>query len=209
MSPVPLTDFQVEIAQLFFTLPASRDFVLGGGAGLVAAGLTERPTRDLDFFVAESVVVDARDQLEAAVAERSWTTKRIRDEDTFVRLRIDGTEQLLVDLCLDSAPQHPPTMTIAGPTYSAEEAAGRKVVALFGRAEARDFVDVRSLAHHFDKADLLLHASRIDEGFDRATFATMLDSLSRFDDETLADFGADPTELSTWFSVWADELRRS
>lgn len=53
MSPGPLTDFQVEVAQLFFTLPASRDFVLGGEAGLVAAGLTEQPTRDLDFVPCE------------------------------------------------------------------------------------------------------------------------------------------------------------
>ena len=50
-------------------------------------------------------------------------------------------------------------------------------------------------------------AAMIDEGFDRPTFATMLDSLARFDDATLTDFGADSVELRAWFSAWADELR--
>lgn len=86
-----LTDFQLEVARLFFTLPAAKAFVLGGGAGLVAAGLTERPTRDLDFFVSESVVGDAAGQLEEAAADRGWRTERIRDEETFVRLRTDGS----------------------------------------------------------------------------------------------------------------------
>ena len=209
MSDGPLTDFQLEVARLFFTLPASQAFVLGGGAALVAAGLTERPTRDLDFFVAESIVGDARDQLEEAVTEQGWDTERIRDEDTFVRLRIDGPDTLLVDLCLDSPPQHPPTMTIAGPTYAVDELARRKVVALFSRAEARDFVDVHALAQRYDKSDLLDLATAIDEGFDRETFATMLDSLARFDDDTIATFGADPAELRAWFSAWANELRSS
>ena len=207
MSDRQLTDFQLEVARLFFTLPAADAFVLGGGAGLVAAGLTERPTRDLDFFVADSVVRNAADQLEDAAANRGWNTERIRNEDTFVRLRIDGPDALLVDLCLDSPPQHPPTMTIAGPTYAPAELAGRKLIALFGRAEARDFVDVRSLAQRYDKAELLDLAAMIDEGFDHPTLATMLDSLARFDDATLADFGADPSELRSWFSDWAEELR--
>lgn len=207
MSDGQLTDFQLEIARLFFSLPAAESFVLGGGAGLIAAGLTDRPTRDLDFFVAESVVGDATEQLEGAATDQGWSTERIRDEDTFVRLRIDGPEALLVDLCLDSPPQQPPTMTIAGPTYAADELAGRKVVALFSRAEARDFVDVRLLAERYGKAELLDLAAAIDEGFDHATFATMLDSLARFDDGTLADFGAAAAELRSWFSAWADELR--
>jgi hypothetical protein len=94
MSDGPLTDFQLEVARLFFTLPAAQAFALGGGAGLVAAGLTERPTRDLDFLAAESVVGDARDELEGAAADQGWRTGRIRDEDTFVRLRIDGPDAL-------------------------------------------------------------------------------------------------------------------
>lgn len=42
--------FQIEVAQLFFSLPASDGFLIAGGGALLATGLTSRPTRDLDFF---------------------------------------------------------------------------------------------------------------------------------------------------------------
>ena len=45
-----LTAFQIEVAQLFFSLPASDGFLLAGGGALLAQGLTARPTQDLDFF---------------------------------------------------------------------------------------------------------------------------------------------------------------
>ena len=45
-----LSEFQIEVARLFFSLPASEGFLIAGGGALLAAGLTSRPTRDLDFF---------------------------------------------------------------------------------------------------------------------------------------------------------------
>ena len=44
--------FQLEVARLFFALPASHGFLLAGGAALLAQHLTARPTEDLDFFTA-------------------------------------------------------------------------------------------------------------------------------------------------------------
>lgn len=45
-----LTEFQAEVVQLFFSLPASDGFLLAGGGALLASGLTTRLTEDLDFF---------------------------------------------------------------------------------------------------------------------------------------------------------------
>ena len=47
-----LSAFQLEVARLFFALPASQGFLLAGGAALLAQHLTARPTEDLDFFTA-------------------------------------------------------------------------------------------------------------------------------------------------------------
>ncbi len=68
-----LTEFQAEVARLFFHLPASEGFLLAGGGALLASGLTSRPTHDLDFFGApdRGDVTEARDQFEAAIALRS------------------------------------------------------------------------------------------------------------------------------------------
>ena len=85
-----LSEFQLEIAQLFFSLPASRGFLLTGGAALLAQHLTSRPTEDLDFFTApeRGHVPSARDELETAVRERGWNIERMQDSDTFCRLII-------------------------------------------------------------------------------------------------------------------------
>ena len=43
---------QLQIAQLLFDLPEARGFALAGGSALLALGTIDRPTRDIDAFVA-------------------------------------------------------------------------------------------------------------------------------------------------------------
>ena len=65
---------------------------------------------------------------------------------------------------MDTAPDFPASSTAAGPTLAPEELAGRKLLALFDRAAARDFADVRLLARRFGKDVLLARAAQIDAG---------------------------------------------
>jgi hypothetical protein len=91
-------------------------------------------------------------------------------------------EETLVDLAVDSPPQSRSTITVLGPTLAPLELAGRKLLALFGRAEARDFADVYVLAQRFSKPDLIEQARRLDTGFDLGVLAQMIDTINRFDD---------------------------
>jgi len=50
MADTPLTELQRAVHMLLFTLPEAEGFVHAGGAGLVAAGLSTRPTQGLDLF---------------------------------------------------------------------------------------------------------------------------------------------------------------
>src|ERR1700684_4369116 len=63
-----LPTFQLAVAKVFFALPASKGFLLAGGAALLAQHLTARPTEDLDFFTTpeRGHVPAARDALETA-----------------------------------------------------------------------------------------------------------------------------------------------
>jgi hypothetical protein len=148
-----LTAFQIEVAQLLFSLPASGGFLLAGGGALLAQGLTARPTQDLDFFTQADAgdVGLARDQFLAAASGRGWAVDRVQDGGTFCRLLVHGSADLLVDLALDSAPGRPASASIAGPTFAPGELAGRKIIALFDRAAARDFVDVHALSAAFPR----------------------------------------------------------
>jgi len=80
------------------------------------------------------------------VLVHGWSVERVQDSETFCRLLVRGSEDLLVDLALDSAPGRAASASIAGPTFAPAELAGRTVIALFDRAAARDFVDVYALS---------------------------------------------------------------
>ncbi len=207
-NPGGLTDFQREVARLFFDLPQSAGFLLAGGAALIAQELSLRATQDLDFFTSagEGDVAAARDSLEQVARDHGWTVRRVRVAPTFCRLVVSGREEeLLVDIAVDSPPGLPPVVSLAGPTYDPEELAGRKVLALFDRAEARDFVDVYALAHRYGKPLLLERAAEVDVGFDIQVFMQMLGSFDRFKDTDVPfdDVGA----LRRFFAAWHDELR--
>lgn len=120
---------------------------------------------------------------------------------------VDRDDEVLVDLAIDSPPTSPPTMTILGPTLVPLDLAGRKLLALFGRAEARDFADVFVLAERFGKVALLVEAAAGDSGFDIQVLADMMRTLGRFaDDEIPVPADAIP-RLREFFDEWAAELR--
>jgi len=181
---------------------------LAGGAALLVSGLTDRPTDDLDFFgeIGRSDVGAVRDQLEAAILERGWSSARLQDSETFVRLRLTGDGDLIVDIAIDSAAGRPPVVSVVGPTFDPEELAGRKLTALFDRAAARDFADVFVLAQRFGKRILLERAAEVDLGFDLTILAEMLRTIDRFTDDELPIDDAEPTIVRSFFHEWADEL---
>lgn len=208
-APEYISALQKAVAQEFFALEVSRGFVIAGGAALIAQGLVERDTDDLDLFTRRGGgdVLAAARALEGAANARGWTVERIRDLPEFVRLVIrDGDAETLVDLGVDSPPQHPPVVSIIGPLVSEEDAAPRKVLAIFGRTEPRDFVDCYSLMERRDKEEVLRAAADLDPGFDRQVFAQMMRRLERLDDDRLpAPAGLRP-RIREFFRAWADEI---
>lgn len=109
-----LTDFQAEVARLFFSLPAAGGFLLAGGGALLASGLTTCPTEDLDFFGerGRSDVVAPGEQLEAAAIARGWEVDRIQVSESFARLHVHGGADVLVHIAIDVSAGHPPVVSI-------------------------------------------------------------------------------------------------
>lgn len=203
-----LSAFQGEVARVFFSLPASEGFLLAGGGALLASGLTSRPTIDLDFFGDRQRVdiADAANQFESAASQRGWNVERVQAGATFVRLRVVGDDELIVDLAIDSPPGRAPVLSAAGPTFDPEELAGRKLCALFGRAEARDFVDVYVLAQRYGRALLLERAAEADLGFSHDVLAEMMGTLERFEDAELPVDAGEVGAVRAYFAAWAEKL---
>ena len=205
-----LPAFQLEVARVFFALPASKGFLLAGGAALLVQHLTARPTEDLDFFTTpeRGHVSAARDALGAAARHRGWVTERIHDSGTFCRMVIRSADAgVLVDLAVNAPPDLPPSVTPAGPTLAPEELAGHKLLALFDRAAARDFADVYVLGRRFGKDALITRATQIDAGFDTKVLADMMATLDRFTDgEIPVPSGSSAAELRAFYAAWRSEL---
>ena len=202
-----LTALQIELTRTFFTLPASQRFLLAGGAALLAQHLTVRPTQDLDLFTRQQGDVRrARDELATEAARRGWTLEVHHDSEDFCRLVVHGPEDVLVDLALESPPTMAATVSFIGPTFAPQELAGRKLLALFDRAAARDFADVYVLVQRYGKALLLERAQAIDAGLDHDVLATYLRTLTRFADHELPVAPEELDPMRAFFATWAAEL---
>lgn len=202
-----LTAFQIELTRTFFTLPASQKFLLAGGAALLAQHLTVRPTQDLDLFTRQQGDVRrARDELATEAARCGWTIEVHQDGEDFCRLVVHGPEDVLVDLALESPPTMAATVSFIGPTFAPQELAGRKLLALFDRAAARDFADVYVLALRYSKAVLLRRADAIDAGLDHDVLATYMRTLARFSDHELPVAPEEIAPMRAFFTAWATEL---
>ena len=207
-----LTPLQERIAEIVSGLPEARGFALAGGSGLLVRGLIDRQTRDLDYFTVpgeEGALSALRDALERALDRVALDHSRQRDLSTFIRIEVsDGDDRCEIDLAIDyrALPAEPSDY---GPTLAVRELAANKVLALFDRAEARDFLDLVELTRHFELPGLLELAAAKDTGFDTAGFLEALSSLERF---TSADFGITAAEyerLRATVASWRSVLGRS
>lgn len=203
-----LSELQERILEAAGRLEDAGSLALAGGAALIVRGLVDRTTQDLDLFVTSSDEVGrVAIALEDALTTEDLAVHRVRESATFVRLEVSsGDERCIVDVGVDARvlPVEPasPIATVAE-----DELAADKVLALFDRAEARDFVDVHALVRVHGRERLLELAALKDRGFSWDVFAEMLGTIDRLgreefevDDDTL-------DELRRSFAEWRRVLR--
>jgi hypothetical protein len=203
-----LEEFQSDVARVFFSLPASHGYVLAGGGALLATGLSDRATEDLDFFgnrTTREISIVSR-IFELAAIREGWQTRLVRRNEEFARLHVEGSDSTLIDICLDVAPTRTTTMTQHGPAFDGQELAGRKLLALFSRAKARDFVDVYVLTKKFGRDVVLQRAREIDLGVSPEPLCEAFGLLLGYSDSDLPIDQALVPDLREFFRVWTAEL---
>lgn len=207
-----LTPLQERIAQIVDSLPEASGFAMAGAGALTVQGVIERPTQDLDYFTApgeDTAIVSMRDAVEESLNGAGLTTTRRRDLPTFVRLEVsDGVDTCQIDLAIDYRAL-PTESSRLGPTLATKELGAGKVLAIFDRAEARDFRDLDRLLQHFTLEELMDLAAEKDPGFDKVFFR---DGLARFRRFTPEDLGVSETEyerLRLTIESWGRLVARS
>ena len=81
------------------------------------------------------------------------------------------------------------------------------MAALYGRAQARDFLDIDAIltSGRYSCDRLLELAAEADQGFDRRMFADALGALSQITDAAFSEYGVRPeqiTGLRQRFAAW-------
>lgn len=202
-----LTPLQRRIAAILATVPEAEGFALAGGGAMLLRGLVDRHTEDLDFFATDAAAVDRLlPRLEAALRADDLTVERRQVAPGFARILVTAAEDTcLVDLAWDFR-LAPEDVSTSPPVLAEEDLAADKTLALFNRAEARDYVDVFALAGRHGRERLQELAARKDTGFQLPAFAAALAARSRLRrDEFEVDDGTF-VRLQAYFGAWHDEL---
>jgi hypothetical protein len=201
-----LTPLQLQVAELIAGLEEAGGFGLAGGAALIVRGDIDRRTRDLDFFGLTSSDVDRLlPAAEAALESAGFDVHRVREGTGFVRLVVERHgETVEVDLAAD-ARMFSLEVQNGLPVLNATELAVDKVLAIFGRAEARDFVDLAAVFDRYGLDTLFRLAAEKDRGFSIDVFGEM---LQRFDRLRQEEFGIDAPgyqRLATKVVGWREQ----
>lgn len=127
---------------------------------------------------------------------------RRRDLPSFVRLEItDGDQRCEIDLAVDYRALELQASRY-GPTLALEELAANKVLAVFDRAEPRDFRDLAAVTERFSFERLCELASEKDVGFDLGYLRQALRSFDRFTQEDLGVGEREYRDLAAHVQGW-------
>ncbi len=215
---MPITGLHREVAVIALRAAAPHGFALGGGNALIAHGITERPTQDVDVFSdLEGGVEAAADAVEAALRDAGFDTER-RDKtaglaDIFYGMG-DGlaewivttpdAEQMMLQMAYFDRSRRPVIMDI-GPVLDLEDVVGGKVCALASRAEPRDYIDTAAAMDHYSIEQMIRFARRLDPGLTDRDFGDAGQRLDRWGDGVFASFALSPqdiSELRERFAAW-------
>jgi hypothetical protein len=203
-----LSPLQRKVLEIVRSIEGTEGLALAGGGGLIVQGIVDRETEDLDLFgTSPGEVNRGLPVIEKALRDHGLRADRDRIADGFARLIISSEDETTnLDLAWDPRIL-PPEQTAIGPVLQEEELAAGKMLALFGRALPRDFIDVSRLVDRFGLERLCELAAERDAGFDREVFVEM---LSRFRRWPRADFDLVDSEyerLGQQVEDWREQLQ--
>lgn len=215
---MPVDEFHRDVATIALRAAARNGFALAGGNALIAHGIIDRPTDDVDLFSdQEAGVAAAADAVQSALRAAGFLAER-RDRLGGLQEVFEGMteglaewiitapsgQQTMLQMAHFDRMRGPVTMDV-GPVLDLEDVAAGKAVALVSRVEPRDYVDTAAALGRYTVAQLIGLARRLDPGLTERDFADAGRQLDRMPDRLFARYGltpADVAELRKRFAAW-------
>lgn len=208
-----LTDYQIEILRIFFSSPLGGKFFLTGGTGLAAFYLAHRLSKDLDLFTIEEFDPLELQKLIEQIAKGTSSTfitkvKTQSYNEIYFENQKNGWVQR-VDIVKDQpvlfGERKKMDFVIVD---SLENITAGKILAIYGRLESKDFIDLyfilRETKINFFK--LFEKTKKKDLGLSEFYFTNMLSEVEKLQDfpKTLKPFNK--KGLVKFFMDLSDQL---
>ncbi len=215
---MPVNDLHRQVAAIALRAAAGHGFALGGGNALIAHGLIDRVTQDVDLFTDDEHGVEAaagavETALRAAgfAAEREDKTAGLADVFEGIgeglaewTVTAPGGQQMMLQMAVFDRASQPVVMEF-GPVLDLEDVIGGKVCALASRAAPRDYLDTAAALDRYTVADLIGFARRLDPGLEDQDFADAARRLDQVEDGWFASLGLSPGDVAALrdrFAAW-------
>jgi hypothetical protein len=165
---------------------------------MLAHDLVDRPTQDVDLFTPDAAeVTRLADALAVVLRDEGAQVQIDRRGPGVTRLGVtvaDG-RSVVVEIAHDARIRESVELSF-GPVLHPDEVAPDKTLALFGRAAARDLVDVSALSKRYPLERLCELAAEKDAGFDHRIFADALTAAAAHSDAAFAELGLSPGRVA-------------
>ncbi len=175
----PLTNLQAEVLKSFFAQPIGKSYFLTGGTALSGFYFHHRESIDLDLFTFETIEIESVRQVFELIAAKASLSldHRVATEGYHKFFLIGKKEELKIDLVKDQKVHFGDIKTFGKIRVdSIENIGSNKITAIFGRTEAKDFIDLYFILRKklFTFAKLFQDAKKKDLGLSEFYLAHML-----------------------------------
>lgn len=200
-----MDDAQRVAAKIALAVLAADGFILAGGQALIEHGITERPSEDIDLFALHrrhtpATFATSVQKMTAALEAAGYTVEITRQYEEFASVTVGNDEEaVVIDLGLDWWENSPAIIDI-GPILSLKDSVASKLLAVYSRGYARDYLDAYSIitSHRFTHQQLLTLCQRRDPTLDLPTFAAAIARHRTLPTTEFTKYGLQPRELPTF-----------
>lgn len=179
---------QITLLSLFFASPFGKPFFFTGGTALSAFYLAHRESQDLDFFSLQPFNTLALRTTIQEIADKtnSTMTTYIRSQtynEIFIENKKDGWKQK-IDIVQEQPKHFGDIIYIDNiPVDSLVNIATNKILAVFGRLEPKDYIDLFVICTQkgFSFEKMFVLAKQKDTGLSEFHFANAITDVDKFE----------------------------
>ncbi|WP_328384373.1 nucleotidyl transferase AbiEii/AbiGii toxin family protein (plasmid) [Micromonospora zamorensis] len=208
--------FQLEVTRIALAAARQHGFALAGGQALIAHGIGDRPTQDIDLFsdISGSVTAAAR-LVRDTLIEEGLDVETVPDpteldgvfygfENDMAEFEVRRGDQIVRLQLVRFARTTSPVVLDIGPVLHLDDVIGTKVAAMVTRAQPRDYIDVAAILDRYSREDLIAVGRRADPDLTDDEIREAMQRLDRLPDAVFTLYRLTTDQIRAVHHAFAD-----